>query len=187
MSSLRRWSRTIHRELSFFLSGMVLIYAISGLVMNHRDTINPNYTVKRTTFTIDDLKPRAQLDRQEVVALLERSSIGERYTKHYFPEEGRMKVFLKGGSSLEVDLATGQAVYESLRKRPIIGSPHATALQPRTMVDMVLGLFRHRADRAGGLGRGNAPRQNRNHRTRRNRTARRNIAPATAAVHLIKT
>lgn len=122
MSSLRRWSRTIHRELSFFLSGMVLIYAISGLVMNHRDTINPNYTVKRTTFTIDDLKPRAQLDRQEVVALLERSSIGERYTKHYFPEEGRMKVFLKGGSSLEVDLATGQAVYESLRKRPIIGS-----------------------------------------------------------------
>ena len=42
---LRRWSRNVHRELSFFFSGMLLIYAVSGLVMNHRDTINPNYSV----------------------------------------------------------------------------------------------------------------------------------------------
>ena len=34
---LRRWSRNVHRELSFFFSGMLLIYAVSGLVMNHRD------------------------------------------------------------------------------------------------------------------------------------------------------
>ena len=30
---LRRWSRNVHRELSFFFSGMLLIYAVSGLVM----------------------------------------------------------------------------------------------------------------------------------------------------------
>ena len=45
---LRRWSRNVHRELSFFFSGMLLIYAVSGLVMNHRDTINPNYSVEQT-------------------------------------------------------------------------------------------------------------------------------------------
>lgn len=38
---LRRWSRNVHRELSFFFSGMLLIYAVSGLVMNHRDDVNP--------------------------------------------------------------------------------------------------------------------------------------------------
>ena len=44
-SSIRKWSRLIHRDLSFFFAGMVLIYAISGIVMNHRDTINPvSYT-----------------------------------------------------------------------------------------------------------------------------------------------
>ena len=46
---LRRWSRNVHRELSFFFSGMLLIYAVSGLVMNHRDTINPNYSVGATS------------------------------------------------------------------------------------------------------------------------------------------
>ena len=43
-SSIRKWSRLIHRDLSFFFAGMVLIYVISGIVMNHRDTINPNFS-----------------------------------------------------------------------------------------------------------------------------------------------
>lgn len=49
---LRRWSRNVHRELSFFFSGMLLIYAVSGLVMNHRDTINPNYSVEQRRYVV---------------------------------------------------------------------------------------------------------------------------------------
>ena len=30
-SNIRKWSRLIHRDLSFFFSGMVLIYAIPEL------------------------------------------------------------------------------------------------------------------------------------------------------------
>ena len=33
-----------------------------------------------------------------------------------------MKVFIRGGSSLTVDLASGHAVYESIRKRPVLSS-----------------------------------------------------------------
>lgn len=46
-SALRRWSRTLHRDLSYFFAGMVLIYALSGIAMNHRDTFNPNYSVSQ--------------------------------------------------------------------------------------------------------------------------------------------
>ena len=38
-SSIRKWSRLIHRDLSFFFAGMVLIYAISGIVMNHQEAL----------------------------------------------------------------------------------------------------------------------------------------------------
>ena len=51
---LRRWSRNVHRELSFFFSGMLLIYAVSGLVMNHRDTINPNYSVEQRRYVVGE-------------------------------------------------------------------------------------------------------------------------------------
>ena len=118
--NLRRWSRTIHRELSFFLSGMVLIYAISGLVMNHRDTINPHYSVSRTELTLNEIPTQDNISRQSLEELMQQIGVSEQYTKHYFPKENELKVFLKGGSSLVVDLNSGKAVYESLHRRPLL-------------------------------------------------------------------
>ena len=43
-NDLRRWCRLLHRDLSYFFAGMVLIYALSGIAMNHRDTFNPDYS-----------------------------------------------------------------------------------------------------------------------------------------------
>lgn len=122
-SSFRRWSRVVHRDLSFFFAGMVLIYAISGIAMNHRDTINPNFTVKLHEYTLSEpLPPKARMDKKTVLTLLKPLGEEGNYTKHYFPREEMMKVFLKGGSSLQVNMQTGAAVYESVRKRPILGS-----------------------------------------------------------------
>ena len=39
----------------------------------------------------------------------------------FFGEDG-VKIFFKGGSSLEVDLSDGSAQYEKLRKRPVLGA-----------------------------------------------------------------
>lgn len=124
-NDLRRWCRLLHRDLSYFFTGAVLIYAISGLYMNHRDKINPHYSVTRTEQTIISLPSQSECDRAAVEQIMEQMGVSERYTKHYFPREGRMKVFLKGGSSLEVDMATGVAVYESLHRRPLV-SPMTT-------------------------------------------------------------
>ena len=60
------------------------------------------------------------MDKAAVIALMERVGVSERYTKHYFPKENRLKVFLKGSSTLEADLISGSVVYESLRRRPLV-------------------------------------------------------------------
>lgn len=120
--NIRRWSRTLHRDLSFFLSGMVLIYAISGFVMNHRDSINPHYIVTRSEMTLDNLPTKAECSKQQVEAIMQRVGVTERYTKHYFPQSEQLKVFLSGGSSLVVNLSTGDTVYESLRRRHLISA-----------------------------------------------------------------
>ena len=142
---LRRWSRNVHRELSFFFSGMLLIYAVSGLVMNHRDTINPNYSVEQRRYVVGEPLPaRDRLTRDDVVRLLAPLDEADNYTKHYFPESDVLKVFLKGGSSLTVRLSDGEAFYEKLTRRPVLG-----ALQSRAVVDVVLGSVRRgtRGDR----------------------------------------
>lgn len=119
-SDIRRWCRILHRDISYFFAGMVLIYALSGIYMNHRDTINPHYTVSRTEIVITDLPAQADMDKVAVEALMERVGVREKYTKHYFPKDNHLKVFLKGSSTLEADLATGSIVYESLRRRPLV-------------------------------------------------------------------
>ena len=53
----RKWFRVIHRDLSFFFSGVIIIYAVSGIMLNHRDTINPNYTVKRHSLQAEGTFP----------------------------------------------------------------------------------------------------------------------------------
>lgn len=138
-SSFRKWSRVIHRDLSFFFSGMVLIYAISGIVMNHRDSINPNFTVKQQEYVLSEPLPaKAQINKKTVLSLLEPLGEAGNYTKHYFPREEVMKVFLKGGSSLQVNIQTGAAVYESVKKRPILGGMTRLHYNPWTVVDTFL-------------------------------------------------
>ena len=116
-STVRKWSRLIHRDLSFFFSGMVLIYAISGIVMNHRDTINPNFSITRKEYKIAEKLPdKAGMSKEKVLTLLEPLGETGNYTKYYFPKTDVMKVFLKGGSSLLVNVKTGEAVYESVTR-----------------------------------------------------------------------
>ena len=119
---MRRWSRTLHRELSFFLSGMVLIYAISGFCMNHRDTINPHFAVTRSELNLDNLPTKADFSKADVEAVMQRVGVKERYTKHYFPQENQLKVFLSGGSSIVIELSSGHTIYESLQRRHILSS-----------------------------------------------------------------
>lgn len=61
-----------------------------------------------------------KVSKEETLALLEQVGEENAYMKHYYFGDQQMKVFLKGGSSLEVDMNTGKALYESVKKRPII-------------------------------------------------------------------
>ena len=121
MSKIRKWSRILHRDVSYLFAGMILIYALSGILMNHRGDLNPHYSVDRQEYKVTtDLSDKAKIDKALVLTLLEPLGEVENYTKHYFPKGGEMKVFLKGGSNLVINTQTGDAVYERLERRPLL-------------------------------------------------------------------
>ena len=117
-TAFRKWSRIIHRDVSYLFAGMILIYALSGILMNHRNSLNPHYSVEVKEFQVtQDLSDKEKVDKPLVLDILQPLDEGENYTKHYFQKDGKMKVFLKGGSSLVVDTQSGAAVYERLERR----------------------------------------------------------------------
>ena len=52
--NLRKINRVIHRDLGYFFTGMIIIYTVSGIALNHRNDWNPNYSITTRTLTIDE-------------------------------------------------------------------------------------------------------------------------------------
>lgn len=121
-NSLRKYSRFIHRDLSFFFSGVLMIYAISGFMLNHKKDFNSDYSITQKNYQLDEKLPKDPklIDKKMAVHLLRICKEETNYIKHYSPEANLVKIFIKGGSSLVVNLENGSAQYESIKKRPII-------------------------------------------------------------------
>lgn len=121
MAKVRRLCSTLHRHLGFFFAGVIVIYALSGIFMNHRRELNPRCTVEVTEVALPATFPSQQdeITRADLEPLL--AELGEKgnYTKHYFVN-GEMRVLLKGGSSVNIDMATRAGTYERVRERFLI-------------------------------------------------------------------
>ena len=119
MKQLRRWGRIIHRDFGYIFFGATVIYALSGLALNHLSDWNPNYSVELKEFTTRlDLKKSAQLE-ENILLLLDDVADRDDYKKYYYPSSEQIKIFLSGGSSVVVDLATGKGYAEFLKKRTL--------------------------------------------------------------------
>lgn len=91
MNTLRRWSRLLHRDLSYFFTGVLLLYAVSGFMLNHKRDFNADYSVVRRAVAFAGPLPadEASWSRGRVDSLLAAAGGEWRCLKHYFPEAGR--------------------------------------------------------------------------------------------------
>ena len=116
MISLRRINRAVHRDLGFFFFGMCIIYAISGIALNHRHQWNPNYIIKQESHS---LELNQQTEDQSEAALNYLDQIGRRGEFRTSLKSGNeLRIFIKDGS-LTVNTITGQGELEIIRPRPV--------------------------------------------------------------------
>ena len=74
---IRKWSRLLHRDLSFFFAGILMIYAISGFMLNHKKDFNYDYLIrqKQIRFTEPISANHHEINREFAERLLK--TIGE--------------------------------------------------------------------------------------------------------------
>ena len=119
MKTLRKWSRILHRDIGFFFIGTTLIYALSGIALNHMHDWNPNYKVEVDEFTTDISLSKGVEIKANITTLLNDIAPNYKYKKHYYPQENRIKIFLNSGSSVVVNTNTGEGYVEFLKKRAV--------------------------------------------------------------------
>ena len=120
-TKIRKWFRIIHRELSYVFAGMLLVYAISGIALNHKNSFNSQYSITRTEYRFAPTE-QSVIDQAQIGKWLAECGVAGDEIQHYFPDANTLKVFLKGNSNLVVELSSGNAVLEQVCKRPILGS-----------------------------------------------------------------
>ena len=118
--TLRRWNNALHRDIGYLAFGMTIIYAISGIVLNHfksGDFAHPDYSRKFESYTVS-LPPGGQVTKAYVISLLE--NIGEEdHFKSYITGDGYLNIYLTNGSYY-VDLKSGNAELQKKTPRYVI-------------------------------------------------------------------
>lgn len=114
----RKLNRVVHRDFGYFFTATTLIYAISGIALNHVKDWNPNYIITSKKISVDEIPAKSLMDKAWILGLLDATDNRKNYKNHYFRNNGELKIFLKGGS-LILNPATGEGWLEKIRKRPV--------------------------------------------------------------------
>ena len=110
----RRWNNILHRDLGYFCVALTIIYAVSGIAVNHIHQWNPNHKFERVEKTIE---PIEAADRETAVALaVTRLELPGPPQNSFRPDPSTLQLFYEGWS-VEVDVVEGRAVIERPRPR----------------------------------------------------------------------
>ncbi|WP_196137486.1 PepSY-associated TM helix domain-containing protein [Aliikangiella sp. G2MR2-5] len=115
----RRIIRALHRDIGYFCVGMTIVFAISGLAVNHIDDWNPNYEVSRLTKSIEIL-PQLKESEQLNSILLKQLELDIELRAEFWESENRYKLFAQKDMTIDVDFSKQLAVIESVKPRPVL-------------------------------------------------------------------
>ncbi|MBD3222930.1 hypothetical protein GF314_17005 [bacterium] len=117
MSKFRKVCRFLHRELGFFAVGLTVIYAVSGVAVNHVEDWNPSYEQVRNEWTI--AAPGIAPTETVSPLVLEQLSLEEPVRNVWRATEDVLRV-ITPSATLDVNLASGLVREERLVPRPIL-------------------------------------------------------------------
>ena len=127
---LRRLNNILHRDFGYFFAGTTVIYAISGLAVNHMSDWNPNFIIHRQEVEVKTLDSHEAVTTDWVMGVLKPLGEQENYRSHDFPTPKKVKIYLDDGSVF-VNFKNGEGEYETVRRRPFFYQVNALHLAPK--------------------------------------------------------
>lgn len=118
MQRLRKICWTLHREIGFLVVGLTIVYAVSGIAVNHAHHWDANYARVSENRTI--APPGAGPTTEVEPLVLERLGLTRAQIKTTWRASPEVLQVFQEGGSFEVNLVTGQVLHRSFRPRPLL-------------------------------------------------------------------
>jgi hypothetical protein len=113
----RRWNNAVHRDLGYFCVALTVIYAVSGLAVNHVEDWNPNYRIERVRRTFEPV-PVGERDAM-VAAIVQRLDLPDDYVDAYRPRPETVEIFYDG-FTVTAHADRGVATWETRAERKVL-------------------------------------------------------------------
>jgi hypothetical protein len=111
-------ARNLHRDLGYFYIGLIVSFAFSGLMMNHREYWHPEkYTTETKAIQIS-LPAEENLNEKFAEELGKKLNIDDKIRRQGI-KKGTYKISFEN-HDVEIDMKTGKGEIVSFRKTPII-------------------------------------------------------------------
>ena len=110
--------RNLHRDLGYFYIGLIISFAISGLMMNHRDSWHPEKYTTNTRAIEVKLPAENEITDQFAEDLGKKLGIDDKFRRQNI-KKGTFKISFEK-NDVEIDLETGKGEIVSFNKTPII-------------------------------------------------------------------
>lgn len=111
--------RNLHRDLGYFYVGLIISFAFSGILMNHRDHWHPEkFTLEAKNIKVVLPENEKDIDDAYAENLAKELNIKDKIRRHNV-RKGKFKMQFEN-TEVEIDLKTGKGEIVSFIKTPVI-------------------------------------------------------------------
>ena len=134
--NLSKLNRVTHRDIGYLIAGLTIIYALSGIALNHKNNWNPNYIIDNRSFKTDIPITRESFNNETAAAILKNILADPEFKTFHLPTGNKVTIFIDGGF-VQINALTGEGVVEKISKRPLFYQINFPALQSGQMVEIL--------------------------------------------------
>jgi hypothetical protein len=115
---LRKLNNILHRDIGYFAVFVTIIYAVSGIAINHKADWNPNYLVRIENTKVDIPKHHVDIYKDDILKVLKKFNQDKNFKSFYFEDTTKAIAFF-GENNMQIDLNTGNTKIVWLSRKPI--------------------------------------------------------------------
>jgi len=118
--NIHKLNAILHRDIGYLAVGLTLVYAISGIAINHIANWNPNYKKIEQALQIEPLDINKSQEELAELACKQLELPMPRAT--FQPNENTLQLLYggHGGRTYGVDLPTGKVIMQENQPRPVL-------------------------------------------------------------------
>ena len=111
-------TRELHRDLGYFFLGLIITFAFSGILMNHRDSFHAEKYIVETKSVEIKLADNKDISEEKAIAIGQELGIQDKFRRHRIKKDVLSISYEK--TDVEIDLKSGKGEITTFIKTPIV-------------------------------------------------------------------